>query len=203
MLFRHISYIIVHRDAGMYRIHFGTIVLSQDKLFNIGTYNLKLGATANVSGASGTRYIQTSGNAGDGGLTKVYSSTAAFGFPVGAPSTGHAVANFTPASIGFGTAPSVYGSITVVPVGYEHPNATNKNILIANATSDANDLFLNGKLSVINGNVYVGPVNGTTVNNNDIEYSGSGVSGIDVLGGRLIVNGQIRRNPATTTIRHD
>jgi hypothetical protein len=102
----------------------GTLTFSQDKLFNIGTYNVKLGASASVSGASGTRYIQTSGNAGDGGLTKVYSSTPAFNFPVGAPSTGHAAANYTPASIGFGTAPTVYGSITVVPVGYQHPNVT-------------------------------------------------------------------------------
>jgi hypothetical protein len=102
----------------------GTLTLSQDKLFDIGTYNLKFGASASISGASGTRYVQTSGNAGDGGITKVYSATAAFNFPVGAPSTGHAAANYSPASIGFGTAPSVYGSITVIPVGYEHPNVT-------------------------------------------------------------------------------
>ncbi len=102
----------------------GTLTLSQDKLLSIGTYNLKLGTSAAISGASGTRYIQTGGNAGDGGLTKVYSSTAAFDFPVGAPSTSHAAANYTPASIGFGAAPTVYGSITVIPVGYEHPNVT-------------------------------------------------------------------------------
>ena len=44
----------------------------------------------------------------------------------------------------------------------------------------------------------LGPTNGTTNNNNDIEYSGGGASAIDIQGGRLIVNGQIRRNPATT-----
>jgi hypothetical protein len=102
----------------------GTLMLSQDKIFNIGTYNLKLGASASVSGVSGTRYIQTNGNAGDGGFTKVYSSSAAFNFPVGAPSTRHPAANYTPVAIGFGIAPTVYGSITVIPVGYEHPNVT-------------------------------------------------------------------------------
>jgi hypothetical protein len=102
----------------------GTLTLSQDKLFNISTYNLRLGASASISGAGTNRYFQTNGNAGDGGLTKVYSSTTAFNFPVGAPSISHAAANYTPASIGFGTAPSVYGSITIIPVGYEHPNVT-------------------------------------------------------------------------------
>jgi len=77
-------------------------------------------------------------------------------------------------------------------------NGNNTNILIGNAASNTNDLFLNGKLTVINGNVYVGPTNGTTTNNNDIEYSGGGASAIDIQGGNLVVNGQIRRNPATT-----
>ncbi len=102
----------------------GTLTLSRDKLFDIGIYNLKLGTSASISGAGATRYIQTSGNAGDGGITRFYSSPAAFYFPVGAPSTSHAAANYTPASIGFDTAPTVYGSITVIPVGYEHPNVT-------------------------------------------------------------------------------
>jgi hypothetical protein len=104
----------------------GTLTFSQDKLFNINTHNVKLGADAAIAGAGPNRYMQTSGSAGDGGLTKIYSSTATFTYPVGAPSTMHAAANYTPASIGFGTAPTVYGSITVVPVGYEHPNTTNK-----------------------------------------------------------------------------
>ncbi len=80
----------------------------------------------------------------------------------------------------------------------DYTNSNNVEVLIANDNVDNNDLFLNGKLSIINGNVYVGPTNGTTVNNNDIEYSGGGASSIDLQGGNLIVNGQIRRNPATT-----
>ncbi len=106
----------------------GTLTLSQDKLFDIATYNLALGASATIANASSNRYIETAGNAGDGGITKTYSvSATSFTFPLGAPSTSHATADYTPATISFGTAPTVYGSITVVPVGYEHPNTTNKN----------------------------------------------------------------------------
>ncbi|MFO7655538.1 MAG: hypothetical protein R6W78_00560, partial [Bacteroidales bacterium] len=95
----------------------GTLTFSQDKLFDIGTYNLKLGAAASVSGSGGARYIQTSGNAGDGGVTKVYSTISAFNFPVG-------VTGYTPAVLGFDTPPALYGSITIVPVNYAHPNVT-------------------------------------------------------------------------------
>ncbi|MCG8698142.1 MAG: hypothetical protein MI922_08815, partial [Bacteroidales bacterium] len=62
--------------------------------------------------------------------------------------------------------------------------------------SDANDVYLNGKLSVIAGDVIVG--NSGNNRNNDIEYSGGGDSEIEIQGGSLTVNGQIRRNPSTT-----
>jgi hypothetical protein len=75
--------------------------------------------------------------------------------------------------------------------------STSNNILIANSGSNTNDLYLNGNLTIVNGNVYVGPTNGTTAFNNDIEYSASGTSTINMQGGKLIVNGQIRRNPGT------
>ena len=106
----------------------GELTFSQDKLFNISTYNLKLGPSASIINGGLNRYIQSAGNAGDGGVTKTYSaSSSSFIFPVGAPSTSHAAANYTPAELSFGTAPTTYGSITVVPVGYEHPNTTSKN----------------------------------------------------------------------------
>lgn len=76
-------------------------------------------------------------------------------------------------------------------------NTGNKDVLIANANRDDNDLFLNGKLTVVNGNVFIGP-KANPNNNNDIEYSGGGDSELDIRGGLLQVNGQIRRNPATT-----
>lgn len=95
----------------------GVLTLSNDKLFNISTFNLKLGTSASILNASSTRYLQSAGNAGDGGVTKAYTSTTPFIFPLG-------VTNYAPASLGFNTDPTTYGSITVKPVNYEHPNVT-------------------------------------------------------------------------------
>ena len=61
--------------------------------------------------------------------------------------------------------------------------------------NNTGDLLLSGKLTIVRGNVYIGNTAGTDVNNNDIEYTSSGASAIDVQGGLLSVNGQIRRNP--------
>lgn len=91
------------------------------KLFNIKSNNLKLSSLATISGASSNRYIQTTGTLGDGGLSKVYSSASPFTFPIGAPSTGHAAANYSPATITINGTPTTYGTITINPVGYEHP----------------------------------------------------------------------------------
>ena len=87
------------------------------KSFDIKTFNLRLNSTASITGTTLNSFIKSAGNAGDGGLTKVYSTPAAFNFPVG-------VLNYTPATIGLDVNPSVYGSITVIPVNYEHPNVT-------------------------------------------------------------------------------
>lgn len=106
----------------------GVLTLSQNRLFNIGTYNLKLGSASSIVNYSASRYIQTAGNSGDGGVTKTFSSTTNFVFPVGAPSVSHAgVPKWTPATIGFSVAPTTYGTVTVVPVGYEHPSTTKDN----------------------------------------------------------------------------
>jgi hypothetical protein len=103
----------------------GVLTFSQNKLFNIGIYNLTLNSSASILNGGLLRYIQTAGNAGDGGLTRVYSSPDAFTFPLGAPTLAPVrPVKYTPVSIGFSTAPSGYGSITVIPVGYEHPATT-------------------------------------------------------------------------------
>ena len=103
----------------------GFLTFSEDKLFNINTSNLTLSSTAIIVNGGPTRYIMTAGNAGDGGLTRVFTSTSPFLFPVGAPTQIPVRAvKYTPATIGFTSAPSTYGSITVVPVGYEHPAVT-------------------------------------------------------------------------------
>ncbi|MDY0347585.1 MAG: PKD domain-containing protein [Tenuifilaceae bacterium] len=57
-------------------------------------------------------------------------------------------------------------------------------------------LNLAGKLEVLGGNMYIG--NPATANNNSIEYAAAGTPVIDVRGGNLSVNGQIRR-PTTIT----
>ncbi|MBN2756342.1 MAG: T9SS type A sorting domain-containing protein [Bacteroidales bacterium] len=97
----------------------GTLNLLSDKIFNIASYNLNIASSGSISATtfSNLCYIRTSGNSGDGGLTKVYSTTTAFLFPLG-------VSNYTPASIGLSGAPTTYGSITLKPVNYEHPNVT-------------------------------------------------------------------------------
>lgn len=103
----------------------GTLTFSQDKLFDISTYKLSFGEDATVANAGASRFIQTAGNAGDGGIIKTYAATAtSFTFPIGTISTNHAAAEYTPATISFGTNPTTFGSITVTPVGYEHPNTT-------------------------------------------------------------------------------
>ena len=103
----------------------GVLTFSRDRLFNIGIYNLLLNSGATIVNGSATRYIKTAGNAGDGGLTKVFSTTGSFIYPVGAPTLVPVRAiKYTPATIGITSSPTTYGAITVVPVGYEHPATT-------------------------------------------------------------------------------
>ena len=70
-------------------------------------------------------------------------------------------------------------------------------INFATTGADGNDLFLNGELEVVSGSVIVG--NTSNSNNNDIEYASTGSPTIDVQGGTLTVNGQIRRPTSTTS----
>jgi fibronectin-binding autotransporter adhesin len=96
----------------------GTLTLTSNKITDIGLYNLSLGASATIAGTPGAaRFIRTSGLRSDGGLSKLY-STNSFTFPVGTAS------DYTPSTISFSVAPSVYGTITVRPVASEHPNVT-------------------------------------------------------------------------------
>ncbi len=100
----------------------GNLTFSQNNMFAIGTYNLTLNATAAIvkSGSSGANsYLEGAGNYGDGGVTKVFStSSTAFTYPIGM------AAGYTPASFTFTTNPTTYGSINVVPVNYEQPDVT-------------------------------------------------------------------------------
>lgn len=96
----------------------GTLNFAVNGNLNIGIYNLHLAATASVANSGTGRFIQASGNAGDGGLSRSYTTTDPFVFPVGV------AGRFTPATIGFTSAPATFGSVTVVPVDYEHPVTT-------------------------------------------------------------------------------
>ncbi|MCK7542404.1 MAG: hypothetical protein MZV63_71790 [Marinilabiliales bacterium] len=98
----------------------GQLTFSTDNVLNIGTYNLHLNASASVVNSGASRFVQTSGNAGDGGLSRTYVSNAAFIFPVGV------AGRYTPATIGFSASPATYGSVSVIPVDYEHPVTTVK-----------------------------------------------------------------------------
>ncbi len=95
----------------------GSLTFSQNKILNINTFNLRLNSGAVLVNDGPQRYIRSAGNAGDGGLTRVYSSPADFTFPIG-------VVNYTPATLGLSGAPTTYGSITVIPVNFAHPNVT-------------------------------------------------------------------------------
>ncbi len=108
----------------------GLLNLVSNKVFNIGSYNLNLTTTGSISATafSNSCYIHTSGQSGDGGITKGYTSNSQFVFPLGCFSTNRPAAYaYTPATIGFSSSPATYGSVTVVPVGYEHPATTVNN----------------------------------------------------------------------------
>ncbi len=86
------------------------------------------------------------------------------------PGTDFTISTATPFNI-----PSTAG-LTI-----DYANANNRNILIGNASNNNGDLLLSGKLTLVRGNVYIGPV-AAPANNNDVEYSGGGASAIEIQG---------------------
>ncbi|MCE7994020.1 MAG: T9SS type A sorting domain-containing protein [Roseivirga sp.] len=70
-------------------------------------------------------------------------------------------------------------------------------INLATGADDANDLFLGGEIEIVSGTIAIGTSSNN--NNNDIEYFSTGTPVIDVQGGTLTVNGQIRRPVSTTS----
>ena len=102
------------------------------------------------------------------------------------PATDFTISTTTPFTI-----PSTAG------LSIDYVNSNNRNILISNAANNSGDLLLSGKITLVRGNIYIGPI-AAPANNNDIEYSGGGASALEIQGGNLVVNGQIRRNTSTT-----
>jgi hypothetical protein len=85
---------------------------------------------------------------------------------------------------------STNGAFSVPATGCLSANGGTINV--GTSATNSGDLLLAGRLEVIAGNVNIGVA--SNVNNNDIEYSSAGNPEIDVMGGNLFVNGQIRRN---------
>ena len=97
-------------------------------ILNIGSSQLSLGVNAMVysDNATGTafannRMIQTNGSASDGGVSKSYSGTTAFLFPLGFGTY------YQPASIQYSSAPTAYGFVNTRPVNARHPLAQGTN----------------------------------------------------------------------------
>jgi hypothetical protein len=127
--------LIINKSAGLASFTADQSLTGNLRLANgmldIGMYNLSLGAISNVYDAltgttavfSGTKMIRSSGNMSDGGLTKEYSSTGAFIFPIGTAS------DYTPATIQINAAPTTWGSVNVRPVAQYNPFVTSTNSL--------------------------------------------------------------------------
>ncbi len=102
-------------------------------ILDINLYNLKFSTTSAVydvlSGAPApttfgdTRMIMTSGEVSDGGVTRTFSATGTFLYPLGTSSGYH------PATIDFSQAPTHWGDITVKPVAKIHPSVTGTDAL--------------------------------------------------------------------------
>ncbi|MDP1622169.1 MAG: T9SS type A sorting domain-containing protein [Bacteroidales bacterium] len=88
-------------------------------------------------------------------------------------------------------------SVTVASQKFIIPSSTclsaNGGFLVAaSAADDDADVILAGMIEVKSGGIYIGNVADSI--NNDIEYSGAGYPTIEVSGGLLYVNGQVRRS---------
>lgn len=89
---------------------------------SIGSFNLNLSNTSlsAIAGATSTRYIITSGNLSDGGVTKAFAASVTSGnfiYPIGS------AGKYTPANYTITTG-AIGGNITIRPVNSKHPSAT-------------------------------------------------------------------------------
>jgi len=91
---------------------------ANDRILDIGSYNLLLDTFATITNPSADRFIRTSGFQSAAGLTKVMNSNS-FLFPVGTGAT-----DYTPGSLALDATPTQYGSVTVRPVAFSHPSVT-------------------------------------------------------------------------------
>ncbi len=94
----------------------GTLTFSQDQLLDINTNGLTMqGASAAISGASATRYIQTAGNASDGGLSMYVDANETLTFPIGTDAA--ATPRYTPATATFSNYPTADDGYVTISIG--------------------------------------------------------------------------------------
>lgn len=102
-----------------------------ESVLNIGGHRLQLGSEAHIySALTGTaqsfdsnRMVQTLGLSSDQGLSKEWSGTGTFVYPVGS------LGQYTPAQLSINTAPTQWGSVAVAPVDGSHPLRTSTSSL--------------------------------------------------------------------------
>lgn len=99
----------------------GTLTFTNG-ILNIGPYllNISNSSLTAISGASATRYIVTSGNLSDAGITKAFAASVTNGnfiYPIGVSG------KYTPANYTLTTG-ALGGTITIRPVNSKHPSAT-------------------------------------------------------------------------------
>lgn len=90
----------------------GNLSLATDRVAFIGGRQILLSSGSSITGTfSANRHIKTNGVLSDGGIRKIFSSTAAFTFPLGYGT------NYSPATVQFTSTPTTWGSLEVKPVG--------------------------------------------------------------------------------------
>jgi hypothetical protein len=85
------------------------------RILDLGPFQLRLEASASLTGFNEDRYIRSLGTASAAGVTKVFGSSTTFTWPIGVG------AKYTPATITLSEAPALSGSINMRPVDGSHP----------------------------------------------------------------------------------
>ncbi len=94
----------------------GTLTFSQDQLLDINTNGLTMqGASASISGASSTRYIQLAGNASDEGLSMYVDANETITYPIGTDAA--ATPRYTPATATFSNYPTADDGYVTISLG--------------------------------------------------------------------------------------
>lgn len=203
-----------------------SIVISSGAIFNVSSLGTAVNNVLKIGGNlsnNGTFDMSVGSNrlcnvifngetdasiSGSGGTTDFYAISVEKGSSMSplldVTSTSFTFSNNTaPLSLSYGTFRLTSPlSVTLSAMGLSIPataclSTNGGTILLSTAADDLADVDLAGKIEVKSGSISVG--NQANNNNNDIVYAGTGTPTIDVQGGNLFVNGQIRRNISSGT----